>query len=76
MGNWVKAGPHVGRALQLKPDLAEGHLLAGNILLKARQPENALTEFNEYLRLAPKGEFAVETRGLAEKIKRVLDAKK
>ena len=76
MGNWAKAGPHVGRALQLKPDLAEGHLLAGNILMKARQPENALTEFNEYLRLAPKGEFATETRGLAEKIKQALDAKK
>ena len=76
MGDWARAGPHVGRALQLKPDLAEGHLLAGNILLKARQLENALTEFNEYLRLAPQGEFAAQTRGLTEKIKRALNAKK
>ncbi len=76
MGDWARAGPHVGRALQLKPDLAEGHLLAGNILLKARQLKNALTEFNEYLRLAPQGEFAAQTRGLTEKIKRALNAKK
>jgi Flp pilus assembly protein TadD len=76
MGNWAKAGPHVGRALQLKPDLAEGHLLAGNILLKARQPENALTEFNEYLRLAPQGEYAEQARALSQKIKAALNAKK
>jgi lipoprotein NlpI len=76
MGNWAKAGPQVGRALQLKPDLAEGHLLAGNILLKARQPENALTEFNEYLRLAPQGEYAEQARALSKKIKTALEAKK
>jgi tetratricopeptide (TPR) repeat protein len=76
MGNWAKAGPQVGRALQLKPDLAEGHLLAGNILLRARQPENALTEFNEYLRLAPQGEYAPEARRLSQKIKAALEAKK
>ena len=69
MGDLAKAGPHVGRALQLKPDFAEGHLLAGNILLKARQAQNALVEFQEYLRLAPHGEYASEARALVEKIK-------
>lgn len=76
MGNVAKAGPQVGRALQLKPDLAEGHLLAGNILLRARQPENALVEFEEYLRLAPKGEFAGQTRTLVQKVKQALAEKK
>jgi tetratricopeptide (TPR) repeat protein len=75
-GELAKAGPQVGQALQLKPDYAEAHLLAGNILLRARQPENALTEFEEYLRLAPKGEFASQARELANKIKRALDTKK
>ncbi|MDT7808922.1 MAG: hypothetical protein QOJ70_2735 [Acidobacteriota bacterium] len=75
-GDFVKAGPQVGRALQLKPDYAEAHLLAGNILLRARQAENALVEFQEYLRLDPKGEFAVETRQLVEKIKKALAEKK
>lgn len=74
-GDFVKAGPQVGRALQLKPDFAEAHLLAGNILLRARQGENALTEFQEYLRLAPDGEFAGEARLLVEKIKKALAEK-
>jgi tetratricopeptide (TPR) repeat protein len=71
-GDIVKAGPQVGRALQLKPDFADGHLLAGNILLRAHQPENALVEFEEYLRLAPKGEYAVQARAAARKIKEAL----
>jgi Flp pilus assembly protein TadD len=69
IGDWAKAGPHIGRALQLKPDFAEGHLLAGNILLKARQAQNAMVEFQEYLRLSPQGEYASEARALVEKIK-------
>jgi tetratricopeptide (TPR) repeat protein len=72
----VKAGPQVGRALQLKPDFADAHLLAGNILLRARQAENALVEFEEYLRLAPKGEYAEQARQIARKIKETLPAKK
>jgi Tfp pilus assembly protein PilF len=75
-GDLVKAGPQVGRAIQLKPDYAEAHLLAGNILLRARQPENALTEIEEYLRLAPNGEFAPQARELANKLKRALDTRK
>jgi tetratricopeptide (TPR) repeat protein len=76
MGTIAKAGPHVGTALRLKPDLAEGHLLAGNILLRAHQPENALVEFEEYLRLSPKGAFSTQTRELVQKIKKGLAEKK
>ncbi|MCA1594229.1 MAG: tetratricopeptide repeat protein [Acidobacteria bacterium] len=68
-GDYVKAGPQVGRSLQLKPDYAEAHLLAGNILLRARQRQNALTEFQEYLRLAPKGEYAAQAREAVQKLK-------
>ncbi len=75
-GDIVKAGPQVGRALQLKPDLAEAHLLAGNILLRARQPQNALVEFDEYLRLVPNGELSNETRIVVERIKKALAEKK
>lgn len=71
-GNIAKAGPEVGTALKIKPDLAEGHLLAGNILLKARQAENALVEFEEYLRLDPNGKYAPATKQLVEKIKKAL----
>ena len=69
MGDIRKAGPQVGTALQIDPRLAVGHLLGGNILLRAHQPENALAEFEEYLRLEPNGQFAEEARRLAQRIK-------
>lgn len=72
----ARAGPSVGRALQLKPDFAEAHLVAGNILLRARQAEHALTEYEEYLRLAPAGEFAAQAREMARKIKQALAEKR
>lgn len=75
-GDVAKAGPQVGKALQLKPDLAEGHLLAGNILLKSHQAENALAEFQEYLRLEPKGKFASEAQEMVAKIKKALAEQK
>jgi len=75
-GDLAKAGPQIGTALQLKPDFAEAHLLAGNILLKARQPEGALQMFQEYLRLQPKGPAAAQTKEVVEKIKKALAEKK
>ncbi len=76
MGKIVQAGPHVGKALQIKPDLAEGYLLGGHILLRARQPENALIEFEEYLRLDPNGKYAAKTREVVAKIKKALAERK
>lgn len=69
LGNIAKAGPAIGRTLQLKPDFAEAHLLAGNILLRINQQQRALIEYQDYLRLEPKGEFAVQARELVEKLK-------
>lgn len=75
-GEVAKAGPPIGKTLQLKPDFAEAHLLAGNLLLRLQQQERALVEYQEYLRLAPRGEFAAQTRDLTEKIKTALAAAK
>jgi Tfp pilus assembly protein PilF len=72
LGDLAKAGPHVGTALQLNPRFAKGHLLAGNILLHARQAENALVEFEQYLRLEPKGEFSEQTKELVRKLRQAL----
>jgi tetratricopeptide (TPR) repeat protein len=74
--NIAKAAPAIGHTLQLKPDFAPAHLLAGNILLKVNQPERALREYREYLRLEPKGEFAVQTRELAEKLSKAIGENK
>jgi tetratricopeptide (TPR) repeat protein len=68
LGDIAKAAPAIGHTLQLKPDFAEGHLLAGNILLKVNQQQRALAEYQEYLRLEPKGEFATQARELVEKL--------
>lgn len=75
-GRVRNAAPHIGRALQLKPDYPEAHLLAGNILLKIGEPARALSEYDEYLRLAPRGEYAAATRELAGKLRKSLAEKK
>ena len=73
MGEVAKAGGPIGMTLQLKPDLAEAHLLAGNILLRVNQPERALVEYREYLRLAPKGEFVDQVQELIRKVEKTLE---
>jgi Tfp pilus assembly protein PilF len=75
MGEVMKAGGPIGMTLQLKPDLAEAHLLAGNILLRVNQRERALVEYREYLRLAPKGEFAGQVQELISKVEKTLNEK-
>ena len=41
MGEVAKAGAPIGMTLQLKPDLAEAHVYAGNILLRVNQPRTS-----------------------------------
>ncbi len=65
----VKAGRQVALALQLNPNFAEAHLLGANILLRAGKREDALFEFEEYLRLAPKGAYATQAREAVQKLK-------
>jgi Tfp pilus assembly protein PilF len=72
LGDLPKAGPHVGTALQLNPKFAQGYLLAGNIYLRARQAENALVEFEEYLHLEPNGEFSEQAKEAVQRIRQAL----
>ena len=62
----------VRRALELNPKHARAHLLAGNLLLKARHADEALGHFEEYLKLEPKGELADQTRNVVQKIKQAM----
>jgi Flp pilus assembly protein TadD len=73
MGEVAKAGGPIGKTLQLRPELAEAHLLAGNILLRVNQRERALVEYREYLRLAPKGEFVPQVQELVRKVEKSLE---
>ncbi|MEP6569525.1 MAG: tetratricopeptide repeat protein [Acidobacteriota bacterium] len=74
--NIAKAAPAIGHTLQLKPDFAEAHLLAGNILLKVNQQERALKEYQDYLRLEPKGEFAAQARELVQHLSKAIADRK
>jgi Tfp pilus assembly protein PilF len=65
-------GRQLAISLQLDSNVADPHLLAGNVFLRVRNLENALGEFQEYLRLAPKGAHADEARNKIEEIKRRL----
>jgi hypothetical protein len=68
-GDLVKAARQVAVTLQLNSEFADAHLLAGNIWMRANRRAEALFEFQEYVRLAPKGEFAAQTREAMQKIK-------
>jgi tetratricopeptide (TPR) repeat protein len=65
-----KAYEEVKRALSLNQNLAGAHLLKGNLLLRVSRAQEALVEFDEYLRLEPNGPLATETRALVEKIRK------
>jgi tetratricopeptide (TPR) repeat protein len=69
-GDIVKGARQVAIALQLNPNFAEAHLLAGNIFLRARKPAEAQSEFEEYLRLSPNGQYAGQTKEILQKIKK------
>lgn len=63
------AWKEVSLSLKYEPNLAEAHLLAGNILLQARRTVNALEHFEEYLKIEPNGEFADAARAVVKRIK-------
>ncbi len=64
--------PHARKALELKPDMAPAHVLLGNAMLRKRDAPGALKEFQEYLRLAPQGEFAPATRAAVDRLEKGL----
>lgn len=72
----LKAAPHVGQALKINPAFAEGHLLAGNIFVRLSMPDHAVASYEEYLRLAPDGEFARLTEENVRKLKQSLTEKR
>ena len=71
-----KSFQEVKQAIDLDPNFAAAHLLKGNLLFKVRRAEDALKDFDEYLRLEPNGGFASQTRDPAEKIRKALGQRK
>ena len=71
-----KSYEEVKQAIALDPNLAGAHLLKGNLLFKVRRAQDAQHEYEEYLRLDPKGPLADQTRALVEKIRKALAGQK
>jgi tetratricopeptide (TPR) repeat protein len=65
-----KAYEEVKRSLELNPEFAPAHVVKGNLLLRVHRVQDAQHEFEEYLRLDPKGPFAEQARTTVEKIKK------
>lgn len=72
LNRFQEAEPHARKAIALEPDFPESHILLGNVLLRLRDGTHALAEFQEYLRLAPKGPFAGPTQELVKKLQAAL----
>ena len=73
-GDLVNTGKQLALTLQLNPELPEAHFLAGHVLTRAGKLSDANFEFQEYLRLAPKGTNAVVAREMVQKLEKRLAA--
>ncbi len=71
-GKWQAAEPHVRQAIELNKDYAGPHALMGNIYLQEENPEAALKEFEECLRLDPESSMAPAIKEKIAEIKKAL----
>src|ERR1700727_2509789 len=74
-GKWQAAEPHVRQAIALNQDYAGPHALMGNIYIQREDPEAALAEFQEYLRLDPDGSLAPSVKEIIAQLKTALGKK-
>lgn len=68
LGRLQDAEPHALKAIALLPTMAPAHVLLGNIALRKRDNQTALSEFTEYLRLDPQGPMSGSVRDIIAKI--------
>ena len=72
LGKWQAADPHARQAIELNKDYAGPHALMGNIYIERQDPEAALAEFEEYLRLDPDGSLAPSVKEIVAQLKKAL----
>jgi tetratricopeptide (TPR) repeat protein len=72
MGKWQAAEPHVRQAIDLNKDYSGPHALMGNIDIERQDPEAALAEFQEYLRLDPEGSLSPSVKEIIAQLKKAL----
>lgn len=67
-------GKQLALTLQLNPACAEAHFLAGDVLTRAGKLADALAEFQEYLRLAPKGANVAQAKEAIQRLEKRVSA--
>jgi tetratricopeptide (TPR) repeat protein len=72
LGKWQAAEPHVRQAIELNQDYAGPHALLGNIDIQREDPEAALAEFEECLRLDPEGSLGPSVKEIIAQLKKAL----
>jgi tetratricopeptide (TPR) repeat protein len=72
LGKWQAAEPHARQAIELNKDYAGPHAMMGNIDIQREDPEAALAEFEECLRLDPEGSMAPAVKQIIAQLKQAL----
>ena len=72
LGKWKEAAPHVRKSLALNKEFAVAHVLMGDVFLREKNGNSALSEFQEYLHLAPDGEQAAAVRDMVARLQKAL----
>ena len=72
----VKAYDQVNESLKYNADNALAHWIKGNLLLSVGRDLDAQHEFEEYVRLDPKGPLTEKAKTIVEKIKKALESQK
>lgn len=72
---WQNAEPHLSKALAARADLAPAHVLMGNICLRKGDGPGAIKEYQEYLKLEPKGSMAGPVQDMIGKIQAAIKKK-
>jgi len=75
-GKWQEAEPHITKVTTTKPDMAAAHVLMGNIFLHKNDPQDAVKEFQEYLKLDPTGPMAEPTKAAVAKLEKRMASQK
>ena len=72
----VKAYDQVNESLKYNSDNSLAHWIKGNLLVSVGRDQDAQHEFEEYVRLDPKGPLADKAKTLIEKIRKALESEK
>jgi len=76
LGQWQEAEPHVRKAIELNPAFPLPHIIMGNIFLRRRDANSAMTEYRQYLKLDPQGPQSGAVQAMMARIEKALGSQK